>query len=403
MSLAAVQAAEYLVPLLALPYLLRTLGPGHFGEIAFAQAFNMYFVVLTDYGFNLSGTRLVAIQRDDRKTISRIFWEVQFAKAGLFLLSVTVLMILLLLFGKLREVAPVLLIGLLPVIGSVMYPLWLLQGLERMREAAALMIGARVLMLAGVFAFVANENDIYIAASLQFGAAPVAGIMSWILLARSGQIAWASPKLAGILSNMREGWHTFLATAASTLYRSSNAVILGLLSGPASVAYYSLAEKIVKAVQELNRPISQAAYPRVSALAAQSKEAAMPLLRKILLSIGGLSLTASLILVIGAPYMIRIIAGQSYEPAIDALRCMAFIPLVGSINSVLGTQSMLPFGHSRAFSRFVLIAGVFNLLAILPLVTLFDANGAAFGFFMSESLLMVLMYRYLRRQGVNYF
>src|SRR5579872_601132 len=38
-SLAAVQGAEYLIPLLALPYLLRVLGPVEFGKIAFVQAF----------------------------------------------------------------------------------------------------------------------------------------------------------------------------------------------------------------------------------------------------------------------------------------------------------------------------------------------------------------------------
>jgi len=401
-SLAAVQAAEYLIPLLALPYLLRVLGPDEFGKIAFSQAFCMYFVVLTEYGFNLTGTRLIAIHRHDKQASSRVFWEVQCVKAVFSLLSVGSLLILIGAFAKLQNLALVLLIGLLPVVGSVMYPLWLLQGLERMREAAVLMISARVLMLAGVFAFVSDSKDVLLAAAFQFGAVPVAGVMSWVLLARSGQIAWVAPTRTGLVASLREGWHTFVATAASTLYRSSNAVVLGLLSGPAAVTFYALAEKIVKAVQELNRPISQAVYPRVSALAAQSREAALPLLRKILFSISGLSLIASLLLFFCADMIIRIIAGHDYQEAAHALRFMAFIPLVGSINSVLGAQMMLPFGFSRAFSRFVLMAGIFNVVAIVPLVISLTSRGAALSFFFSECLLMVLMVVFLRKQGFTH-
>lgn len=401
-SLVVLQAADYVVPLLALPYLLRVIGADGFGHIAFAQAFGMYFVVVTEYGFNLTANRLASIHRDEKKTLSRIFWEVQCIKFAIGAVSFVLLVLLVWLLHDLRTIAPLMFIGFLPVIGTIMYPLWLLQGTERMREAAGLMILSRLLMLAGVFLLVKGPDDTLIAGALQMGAMPLAGILSWSYLRKWRLIEWARPSRDGLRLRVRDSWHAFVATGSSTLYRSSNAVVLGFLSVPSAVAYYSLAEKMVRAVQELARPVNQAAYPRVSALAAQSHALALPLLRKLLLLIGVVSFAASSTLFVLAEELVRFVAGGGFERAAHALRFMAFNPFVGGINSILGVLTMMPFGFSRQFSRYVALVGLFNLVAIVPLVLIGSERGAALSFFLSELLLLWLMWRYLRRQGVRY-
>ena len=87
------QALNLLLPLLSVPYLTRTLQADGFGQMALALAIAQYLALVTDYGFNLSATRRAAQLMAAQAPVGELFWQTQWTKTALALLSVVALLI----------------------------------------------------------------------------------------------------------------------------------------------------------------------------------------------------------------------------------------------------------------------------------------------------------------------
>src|SRR6202041_929777 len=123
-SVMAVQAGSYILPLINIPYLLRVIGPEHFGLIAFSQAVMAYFVTLNDYGFNLSATRELAVHRDDPVLRSQLYSTVIAIKFALCLLSFFILCLLVRFVPRFHHDAPVFFASFGAVVGTMLFPRW---------------------------------------------------------------------------------------------------------------------------------------------------------------------------------------------------------------------------------------------------------------------------------------
>jgi PST family polysaccharide transporter len=158
-SLSTIEAANYILPLITVPYLVRVLGPAKFGLVAFAQALIQYFITFTDYGFQLTATRAISVARDDAGKVSRIFSAVTLTKAVFMLASFAAVSAIVFSVPKFRQDALLYIFAFGMVIGDVLFPVWLFQGLERMKFIAALNLLSRALFVMAIFIFV-RKNPI---------------------------------------------------------------------------------------------------------------------------------------------------------------------------------------------------------------------------------------------------
>jgi polysaccharide transporter, PST family len=397
------QGLNYIIPLTVLPYLVRVLGMEEYGLIAFAQSFAQYFNILTDYGFNFSATRFIAQNKESPDAISQTFCRVYIIKALLMGVGLVVLVMMLTLVSRLRHDAMYFAMAFLSVLGSVLFPTWYFQGIEKMREISFLTGAPKILSAVLLFVFVHRPQDSLLALAIQSLGVVVGGVLGlWVSL-RDLRIHFVWPSWTELRTTFDEGWHLFVSAAAISLYTNTNVFLVGFLAGNEQAGYFGAAEKMVRAMTGLVAPITQAIFPHISSLASRSADAALSFISRSLAWMAGLTIIPSLMMLLLARAITLLCFGTSGGGSVAVVRWIAFLPFLIAISNILGVQTMVPFGLDRQFSRILIGSGLLNLAIAIPLIKLFGAQGAGAAVLTTETVVTVTMFFVLRSHGIQFF
>lgn len=374
-------------PLLAIPYLARVLGPNAWAPILAAQGLANWLTIVLEFGFDLSGTRAVARARTAPETMSDVVNGTQSAKLVLAPIAVLIALGAFMLIPALRGSPALTVWTLMFAVLRGLSPLWFFQGMERVRGAVLVDALTKVGAAAGVFLVVHSPEDGWRVLALQ---AVFAGISLAILTRRLWRIVpFTGFDLAGALRTLRSGGKIFACRASSGLYIQANAVILSALASAPTVAFFGGAERIIRAAINLLQPLTQAFLPRLSFLQSADPAAARRTIRHSLVGLGLIGTTMGLTALIGAPLLVRLFLGAGYESAVPVLRLFGALPVLVSINTVLGVYWALPFGHDRAFLVALVSAGIVNIAVAIIAVPHFGAIGMAIAAVAAEVMVLL--------------
>jgi PST family polysaccharide transporter len=152
-ALGFIQIANYGLPILTMPYLVRTLGIANYGLLAFAQSLSQYAKLIIDYGFDLSATRAISLAQDDPAARSRAFSAVLWIRLGLAIVCFTLLLGAVAASSKLRSYWSIHLLTFLSAAASSLSTICFFQGIERMEYITYLFTASRLIITASIFLF----------------------------------------------------------------------------------------------------------------------------------------------------------------------------------------------------------------------------------------------------------
>jgi O-antigen/teichoic acid export membrane protein len=397
-ALSLVQAMAYLTPLVTLPYLTRILGAQEWGRLAWAQVILGYFAIVTDWGLSWSGVRKVAALRNDNAALSESFcagWAVQWALCAAALVVLGGLALYAPFFAPFRAYSLALASA---IVAGVLFPSWLLVGLERMREVAVVQLIIRASAVPLILFFVKAPDDGPRVIFATTAAALAGGVGALIWMRSHLALDWRWPRWTTIREIFVESGAMFFSRVWIVLYTSLAPTILGAMDGAAAVGQFVLADKLRAAAQSLLTPVSQALFPRMSYLFAHDRPAALNLLRRSGKLITLVSGATSLALFALAGPIILLAGGRDFVAATVVLRWLAPLPLIIAGSNFFGVQMMLPNRMTRAFNRIYAATGALSLAMIGAWVAWRGAEGAAINMLLSEGFVTAAMGAYLWRK-----
>jgi O-antigen/teichoic acid export membrane protein len=388
----ALQSINYLVPLALLPYLTRVLGSENFGKIAFAQAFVTYFILLTDFGFNLSATQEVVKVKDNKLELSKVFWSTTFSKLILGGVSLILFTIMLLTVPKFRELATLFVLAFTGVISTILFPVWFFQGVEKMAYITWFNSAPKILVLLFTFLMVREQTDFQLALLIQVTATLISSLICAIFIYKLRLIQYYRPKLTDLRQTVKESWEIFASGVATNIYTTTNTVVLGLFSTHSTVGIFAASEKIIRSIIPLFASVSQVTFPRINSYYQISKEQALHFGRKILLYSFFPTLAIGISLLVFAPQIVGLLFGlPQYQETITVLRISSFIPLFSICNGILAVNLLVTFGLKKKLLWILPVGGLFSLATVFPAVILFQVNGVAFVALATEIIISGLL------------
>lgn len=379
------QFFQMIMPFITLPYVTRILGVEQYGGFSIALNIIMYFSVVVEYGFNLSGTRKIALA--DREDYDNIYSGIMLAKGFLCAMSFIALSFLLYFFNYTLNQKKYMGILFLMVIGSAIQQTWLFQGLQKMKFITISTVIARVFSVIAIFVFVRAESDIGLYCLLYSSTHIISGILSAIITKTQFNISFRIVSLSNIIFELREGFSLFLTSAMAKIMTGVGVTILGVFASEHDVGIYSAMQKIPYILTFSFGPIGQVLYPYVSKQFEISYKKGTATVKKALIGVSGIFGITCVVIIMNAKFIIKLVFGQDYLSSINLIYPLTIWALVSIINNILGIQGLVASGHNKKYTQAFSISSFAVLIFNLVLGIRYTIFGVAYAALISEIVL----------------
>jgi len=401
LSLSSLQGVNYVLPLIVLPYLIRVLGPEKIGLIAFAQSLVQYFIILTDYGFNMSATRQIALYRKHKTQLRQIFTSVLTVKLILVAISFFIMMFIVNIFPRFQNDWLVYALSFGAVLGNALFPGWMFQGTEKMKYIAFLNIACGLLYAASVIIFIRKPEDFLFVPLFNSIFFIITGLLGLYTAFRKFDLLFVGRSANDILQQFKTGWDYFISVVAINTYTASRIFAVGLLTNNTLTGYYAIAEKIAGAIQTFPLDsLSQAVYPRLNKIFQSNKQKAFRLMKKLQNSITFIYLLIIPLAFLGANLIVKLVCGKTYFEVAACLRLL-LVSVFFVVANALRVQFLLVCARQDIYAKIHIAAAVCGLPLTFALIILYSFRGAAISTIAIEIAVFICTWGVLKKLQIK--
>lgn len=362
-ALVVVQIISYLVPLLQVPYLTRTIGVELYGVYAYSLVLLQLANLVIDFGFNLYYPQLIATGRNSKTKIGELIYSCLIIKLVIFIPVTMIFGLLFLTNNNYSDFYLFFLVSFLIVIGNAFTFVWLFQGLEKLYLYSRVMILTKISSLCLIVLFVKEKDDfinIAVINSLQ-QISVMLYCLYWTTFNLKIRIKIVKWKFINIIAF--RSFDFFFSRAFVAIYTSGCGLLIGYLGTANQMAVFSAAEQLYKSAQQVFSPVSQALYPYM----VRTKNYSV--FFKLLYACLAISIFGCTVGWIWGQSIINILYGAHFSDSYVILAILLVALIFNTMAVLLGYPALVPIGLAKIANRSVIYAGVLQLFLFLVIST----------------------------------
>ena len=377
--LTILQVFVLLFPLITYPYLLRVVGLELWGIVVFAQTIISYISLIINFGFNVTGAKDIASNRNNNNLISEIVSSIYINKIIIWIVCFSIYITVISIVPFFREHYLLYLLSYFLTFNELLFPVWFFQGIEKMKYITYINIFVRAMFVLLIFVFVRDASD-YLYIPLLNSIGPLlGGLISIFVIIRKESVRFTFVPKCKLLNYIKDAFPIFISIISINVYGNLNKLIVGSFLGMSEVAVYDIGEKIRGLMGLPIQMMGQATFPKIA------REKKISFVNKVMFFVVSLVSVCYVVLFFISPWLVCFFIGTESQEAVWIIRILGLGVILSACNIYLGGNRLVPFGYKNRYMQVMVGNSVFYMLAVSTLYLLGIIN------LYSVAVLMVLV------------
>ena len=395
------QGTNVIVALFINRYLYQTLGEEEYGLVSLALTLVMLLAILVNYGFHLNGPKRIAIFKFDRVERQNLINEVIQTRIYISLALILISAAVVYLFNLFPSYSKIFVFSLVILLNEAVFPLFILQGLDRLSWLSRTNAIAKLLYLISVFLIVQSIQDSFWVNFLFGGSALAVNTVLLFNIYKKEAITFYWVKLTKVLENLKTNFNYFMSTIAGHVSIHGGLAVLGIFVADAELGKYALAQRIAFLFRLVPTFFIQSILQKSSKLNQTDKPAMRAYLSFVFKGSLLVTFALGLLTLLGSKWIVLIVGGEFVPYSADVLRVLAFVPFLSALN-IKNMIFILVDEKQDVLAKSTWITAIYMLSASIFASYTFGGIGLAFALLSTELVsYMVHSYWVMKSQNNN--
>ena len=390
-----VTTSNYLFPFIVFPYVSRTLGVHNLGICNFVDNVVLYFTMFSMMGMGILGIREIAAVQGNPIRTNQTFLSL-FCLNGIFtMLSIISFLICIAFIPQFHQYQELMYIGCLNIAANFLLIDWLYKGLEDFKYITKRTLTIKIIYVFAIFLFVRQKDD-YI---IYYALTTISVILNALINILHSRKFISFKSLTLSISQYKKPYFKLgLYWISTTIYASFYTIILGFVSTPDEIGYFTTASKLIILTMSLYTAWTTVAMPRSSAMLSNGETLNfLELINKSFNALFAFSIPIVIIGIFFSHDIIFILSGNGYEGAsIPSAILMPLIFIIGC-SQIAVIQILMPKRCDTILLTNSIIGAIVGLFLCYILVPRFFAIGASISWLMSETIVLILAMMFVQK------